>query len=58
MENKYFYCANKQCSFHSMQLETNIAQELEGHKLCKDCFNKGLRLKQGVVVVREKKAGK
>jgi hypothetical protein len=52
MLQEYFWCANKNCTTHTKQPTLNIAQEVEGYKLCKDCYGRGYRLKNDVIVYR------
>jgi hypothetical protein len=54
MGAKYFYCHNYQCRrFQAKSFRvpnSEIAQELNGKKLCKDCYEYGYRLKVGVII--------
>lgn len=46
-----FTCANRSCHYVRQQPIENVAQELDGFYLCKDCRNiKMLTLKRGVIV--------
>ena len=50
---KFFYCHYERC-LDGRQPVDQIAQELGGKKLCKTCYNRGLRLKRGIIVVKVK----
>jgi len=49
-----FLCANEDCRVMSMRPIEKSKQELDGFRLCKDCYDKGFRLRHGVVVYRNK----
>ena len=53
-ESKTFWCANKDCRYLSRQPIEKNKQELEGYRLCEDCYGRGFRLRHGVVVYRNK----
>jgi len=55
MGKKFFYCFNDRC-WQGRQPLSNIAQELDGKKLCKECYDRGLRMRRGVVVYCDKRA--
>lgn len=48
-ERKYFWCAGTVCGFEKHPI-SEIAQELKGETLCKQCYEWGARLMIGVVV--------
>ena len=57
MGKYFYYCHNERC--RRLVLGKNfrtpigeVGQELDGKKLCLDCYDFGFRLKKGVVVVR------
>lgn len=49
-ENKTFMCANKSCAYHTRQPIEKSALEINGYRLCQDCFDKGKRMRVDVVV--------
>ena len=59
MGKYFFYCSNDHClswfSGASGRLTVDkMARELDGKKLCRECYDAGFRLKLGVIVVRAK----
>jgi hypothetical protein len=54
-EPKSFWCANKGCSYHSRQLIERCALQINGYRLCKDCYAKGKGLRLDVVVYQREK---
>jgi hypothetical protein len=55
-ERRSFYCFGHHCGYIKHPID-DIADELNGKKLCKKCYDYGLRLKIGVIVVRAKEKG-
>ena len=47
---KGFCCSGYYCGYVKHPID-DIATELNGKKLCKRCYDYGLRLKMGVIVV-------
>ena len=59
MGNINYYCHNNYCRriFNDKDPQipiTEYGQELDGKKLCRDCYEYGFRLKKGIVVVKSK----
>jgi hypothetical protein len=51
-EIKTFKCANKDCHFRTYQTFDKIAQEIDNYRLCKDCVNRGFRIRPGMTIYR------
>jgi hypothetical protein len=54
MGKEFFYCFNDLC-WQGRQPLGNVAQELDGKKLCSECYSRGLRLRRGIEVYRDKR---
>lgn len=60
--SKTFWCANKDClyeyysGYHNLSKRSidKCKQELDGNRLCEDCYDRGFRIKHGVVVYRSR----
>lgn len=52
MGTSYFYCINNNCG--ARQPIEKIGETLDGKHLCRNCYDKGFRLKFGVIVYKKK----
>jgi hypothetical protein len=60
MTGEKFLCTNKECNFKSQQPVSNVAMELNGYSLCKDCYKHGFRIRvadpaKEVIIYNKKK---